>query len=469
MKNLNNQKMNMVYIIKIALVASIGGFLFGYDLVVIAGALPYLEEHFKLSASMKGFAVSSAILGAIAGPLLGLWFSEKIGRRKTMMTAAILFMVSAIGSAFAITIWDFSFWRFLGGMGIGLAMISSPIYIAELSPPHLRGPLVNINQLANVIGITLSVIVSYYFSFQDSGWRWMFGMAAFPIVILIAGLFFVPESPRWLAAHGRLSESLRILVKINGKEKADRELEEIRNELKLETGKFSELVKPGTKTALIIGILVMIYSQINGVNMMLLYGPTILLDAGMKIGSSAILASLPIYVFIFVCTIVAFSLIKKFSRRGLLITSISFMAVGHLVMAIILFQEWPAVYTLIPMLIGTGSFTLGFAPLSWIIVSEIFPNKIRSKALALVCFFLFASSFATAQFFPLLTEGFSVKYGNSGRVYLIFMAICISAALFSWKMVPETKGLSLEKISGFWQKNNLEKLKNRKNENKSNN
>lgn len=455
MQKLNNQKSNWIYIGKIAFVASLGGFLFGYDLVVIAGALPYLEKYFNLSASMKGFAVSSAILGAIAGPLLGLWFSEKIGRRKTMMIAAILFMISAVGSALAITIWDFFVWRFLGGMGIGLAMISSPIYIAELSPPHMRGPLVNVNQLANVIGINLSVVVCYYFSFQNLGWRWMFGMEALPIAILLAGLFVIPESPRWLAAHGRIKESLLVLTKINGKEKADRELKEINNELKQESGKFRELLKPGMKTALIIGILIMIYSQVNGVNMMLLYAPTILLEAGINIGSSAILTSIPIYVFIFVCTVIAFGLLKKYSRRGLLITSISFMALSHLVMAINLYQEWSAIYTLIPMLIGTGAFTLGFAPLSWIIVSEIFPNKIRSKALAVVCFFLYASSFATAQLFPMLTDWFHAKFGNSSGVYLIFAAICISAVIFSWKMVPETKGLSLEKISEFWQNNNL--------------
>lgn len=446
---------NRIYIGKIASVASIGGFLFGYDLVVIAGALPYLEKYFNLSASMKGFAVSSAILGAIVGPLLGLWFSEKIGRRRTMMIAAILFMISAIGSAFAIGIWDFSIWRFLGGMGIGLAMISSPIYIAELSPPHMRGPLVNVNQLANVIGINLSVVACYYFSFLSSGWRWMFGMEALPIAILLGCLFVIPESPRWLAMHGRVKESLQILTKINGKEKADWELGEINKEIKKESGNFKELLTPGIKTALIIGILLMIYSQVNGVNMMLLYGPTILLEAGINLGSSAILTSIPIYVFIFVCTVVAFGLIKKYSRRGLLITSISFMALSHLVMAINLYQGWPAIYTLIPMLIGTGAFTLGFAPLSWIIVSEIFPNKIRSRALAVVCFFLYASSFATAQLFPMLTDLFHQKFENTGGVYLIFAVICISAIIFSWKMVPETKGLSLEKISEFWQNNNL--------------
>ena len=451
MQNINNQKSSRIYIYTIALIASIGGFLFGYDLVVIAGALPYLEDYFHLSAAMKGFAVSSAILGAIASPLLGLWFSERIGRRKTMMIAAFCFMISAIGSAFAITIWDFYFWRFLGGMGIGLAMMSSPIYIAELSPPHLRGRLINVNQLSNVIGINLAVIVGYFFSFKSLGWRWMFGAEAVPIAILLAGLTVIPKSPRWLAAQNRVSEALSVLIKINGRIKAEKELKEIQKELQQETGKFSELFQPGIKVALFIGVLLMIFSQVNGVNMMLIYGPTILAEAGINIGSNAILSSIPIYVFIFICTIVSFGLIKRFSRRGLLITSVLFMALGHVTMAINLQQAWPPLFALFPMLIGTGAFTLGFAPLSWIIVSEIFPNKIRSKALALVCFFLYSSSFVTAQVFPMLTYWFNTNFGNSAGVYWIFATICTACAVFSWKMVPETKGLSLERISEFWQ------------------
>ena len=191
---------NKLYVYKIALVASMGGFLFGYDLVVIAGALPFLVDYFHLTPAMKGFAVSSAIFGAISGPLIGLWVADHLGRRRTMMLAATCFMVSTIGTAFADTIWYFAFWRFLGGIGIGLAMISSPIYIAELSPPHIRGSLVNVNQLSNVIGINLAVIVGYLFSFGDFGWRWMFGSQAVPVLFLILGLLLIPESPRWLAA-----------------------------------------------------------------------------------------------------------------------------------------------------------------------------------------------------------------------------------------------------------------------------
>jgi SP family arabinose:H+ symporter-like MFS transporter len=439
-----------IYIYTIVLVASIGGFLFGFDLVVIAGALPFLEQYFHLSATMKGFAVSSAILGAVTGPLVGMWFTEKIGRRKTMMLAAAFFMVSTVGSSLAATIWDFGVWRFMGGVGIGLAMMSSPIYIAELSPPHMRGVLVNVNQLSNVIGINLAVIVGYFFSFEGYGWRWMFMAQAVPVVLLIGGLLLIPESPRWLASRGRSKEALDVLTRINGKEVAENELTQIDTELKQETGSFKELFQPGVKIALFIGIVLMIFSQINGVNMMLIYAPSILAEAGITIGTNAILSSIPVYLLILVTTIVAFGLIKKFSRRSLLITSVVFMALGHVIMAINLQQHWPPIFTLIPMLIGTGAFTLGLAPLSWVIVSEIFPNRVRGKALAVVCFFLYAASFVTAQFFPMLTHWFTEKFQSPAGVYWIFAAICSCCALFSWKMVPETKGLSLESISEFW-------------------
>lgn len=443
-------KAGRLYIYAIVLVASIGGFLFGFDLVVIAGALPFLEADFNLSAAMKGFAVSSAILGAVTGPLFGMWFTERLGRRKTMMLAAFFFMISTIGTAAATGIWDFAVWRFFGGVGIGLAMMSSPIYIAELSPPHLRGVLVNVNQLSNVIGINLAVITSYFFSFEGWGWRWMFAAQAVPVALLIAGLLLIPESPRWLAARNRIGEALKVLSRINGPEQSELEMKEIEKELKQETGAFRELFQPGIKTALFIGIVIMIFSQINGVNMMLMYAPSILAESGISVGSNAILSSIPIYLLILLTTILAFGLIRRFSRRGLLITSVLLMALGHIIMAVNLQMHWPPMFTLVPMLIGTGSFTLGLAPLSWVIVSEIYPNRIRSKALAVVCFFLYAASFVTAQFFPMLTEWFIETFDSAAGVYWIFAAICAACALFSWKMVPETKGLSLEKISEFW-------------------
>ena len=455
MQNSVEQKTNSLYIFKITLVASAGGFLFGFDFVIISGALSFLNDYFQLSASMKGLAVSSAVFGAILGPLSGLWFADKLGRKKTMMIAACFFLISTAGTALAETIWSFVFWRFLGGVGVGLAMMTSPIYIAELSPPQLRGTLVNVNQLSNVIGINLAVIVSYLFSFDGWGWRWMFASQGVPVILLIGGLLIIPESPRWLAAKNRISEALKILTKINGEEKAKAELNEIQKELNQESGKFSDLFLPGTKKAVLIGIVLMIFSQINGVNVTMIYAPSIMAEVGITMGSKAILSSIPIFVLILICTIISFKLIDKFSRRGLLITSVLFMVISHVIMAINLQQHWTPLYTLIPMLLGTGAFTLGFAPLSWIIASEIFPNKIRSKAMGVVCVFLYGASFLTVQFFPVLMEWFNAQFNNMAGIYWVFAVICMACVLFSWKLIPETKGLSLEKISEFWDNDTL--------------
>jgi sugar porter (SP) family MFS transporter len=442
-------KNSLIYIYKIALVASIGGFLFGYDLVIISGAILFIETHFELTASLKGFVVSSAILGALIGPLAGLWFTDRIGRRKTMMASAAFFAISTIGCALAVTVWDLCFWRFLGGIGIGLAMMSSPIYIAELSPAHLRGRLVNVNQLSNVIGINLAVIVSYFLSF-DGQWRWMFASQGVPVFLLILGLVSIPESPRWLAEKGRLEEAMKILVRINGQVAAALEMDEIKAQLREESGRLKELFAPGIFRALVIAVILMILSQVNGVNMILLYAPSILTEAGISIGSNAILSSIPIYIFIFICTIVAFPLIKKFSRKALLISSILVMALGHVVMAVVLQFGFPPMTMLIPMLIGTGAFTLGLAPLSWVIVTEIFPNRNRGMAMAIVCFFLYTSSFLITQAFPMLTDWFNVNFHSTVGVYWLFAVVCLSGALFSWRMIPETKGLSLEEIGAFW-------------------
>jgi MFS family permease len=262
----------------------------------------------------------------------------------------------------------------------------------------------------------------------------------------------------------RIAEALKILTKINGKEKAGNELKEIQKELLQESGKFSDLFLPGTKTALLIGTVLMIFSQINGINVTMLYAPTIMAEVGITVGSNAILSSIPIFILILICTIISFKLIDRFSRRGLLITSVLFMVLSHVIMAINLQQHWPPLFTLIPMLLGTGAFTIGFAPLSWIITSEIFPNKIRSKAMGVVCVFLYGSSFLAVQFFPVLMEWFSLHFNNVAGIYWIFAVICLACVLFSWKMVPETKGLSLEKISEFWHDNKETKnLKKRRN------
>jgi len=441
---------NLRYVAGVAFVASAGGFLFGYDLVIISGALPFLTREFALSPAWAGWATSSAIMGAIIGPLLGLWFADHIGRRRTMMLSAMAFLASTIGCSLAPTIGQFALWRLVGGMGVGLAMISCPIYIAELSPPHLRGPLVNVNQLVGVIGINLAVLVSYFVAEYGGGWRLMFASQGVPVAVLILGLLLVPESPRWLTAKGHTARALEVLKRINGIDRARVELAEIVADVSASAKGYFEVLQPYCRKPLRVSIILMIFSQINGVNMMLLYGPTILHDAGISFGSNSVLSAMPNYLTIFVATIVSFPLIHRYSRRGILIASTIGMGLSHLLMATLLVLHAPALSVLVPMMLAAGSFTLGLAPLSWIIVSEIFPNRVRSQALAIVCVFLFGSSFLTAQVFPMAMDWLRQTTGTPAGMYVVFAAICLSCAWFVWRLMPETKGFTLEAIGEFW-------------------
>jgi sugar porter (SP) family MFS transporter len=433
----------------IALVAATGGFLFGYDLSIISGALIFLEKHFQLDSSGTGFAVSSAILGSIAGPLVGMWLNDAVGRRATLWVAAACFLVSAIGTALPRTFVDFCIWRAVGGIGVGLAAMTSPMYIAEIAPSHLRGRLVTVNQLAIVIGINMAVIVSYLLSFGGH-WQWMFASEVVPIVLLVFGLFFVPNSPRWLAAKGRNDEALGVLESINGSEQAARELADIRAELGEERGTFSELFMPGLRKALLIGLLIMIFSQINGVNMMLLFGPSILQKAGIGDASQSIFFTIYLNLVILISTIVAFWLVQRFGRRPIMIWGVTAMAAGHLIMAANFYFGGSPYINLLAMFVAAGAFTLSLAPLSWVIVSEIFPNQVRAKALSIVCVMLYLSSFLCAQFFPMITQAFQDHAGHPGGAYLVFAAICGSCVVFCWKFLPETKDLTLEDIGRFW-------------------
>jgi sugar porter (SP) family MFS transporter len=399
---------------------------------------------------MAGWAASSAILGAIIGPLVGLLFADMIGRRRTMMLSAMAFFASTIGCSLAPTIGQFALWRLVGGMGVGLAMISCPIYIAELSPAPLRGPLVNVNQLVGVVGINLAILVSYWVADYSHGWRLMFASQGVPVAFLILGLLIVPESPRWLAAKGHLPRALEVLRRINGKEQAQQELDAIALDVNSSSAGLSEVFRPYCRKPLQLAIILMIFSQVNGVNMMLLYAPTILNDAGISFGSHAVLSAVPAYVMILIATIISFPVIHRYSRRGVLIVSTLGMATGHLLMAALLAWHAPPISVLAPMMIGAFTFTLGLAPLSWIIVSEIFPNRVRSHALAIVCVFLFGSSFLTAQVFPMAMDWLRQTTGSSAGMYLVFATVCVSCAWFVWRWLPETKGLSLDDMTAFW-------------------
>ncbi len=437
------------YLYAIVLVAAVGGFLFGYDLSLISGAILTLNEVFHLSDFWYGATMGSAVLGCPFGLLAGVWVADKFGRKRTLIFSSLLFMVSALACASAGGIVSLFAWRVVGGMGVGLASAVSPMYIAEVAPARLRGRLVVVNQLAIVIGLSMSVFVAYLLS-HGGHWRWMFASQAVPVLCLMAGVAFVPESPRWLAMVGRLPESLRVLARINGRARAEEELREIRAELGEETGSFGELLRPGVRMALMIGIVLMVISQINGVNMILFYTPTLFVKAGITDNPGAILNSVYIDGWITLCTVIAFWLIRTFSRRSILICGLIGMAGGHLLMFSSYYFHWRPALTLVAMLVPTGAFTLTLAPLSWVVLSEIFPNRVRGKAMSLATGAMFTASFITLYLFPWILRQFEKAYGQPGGAFLIFLGICLAGAWFIWRAVPETKDKTLEEIGAFW-------------------
>lgn len=437
------------YLYMITFVAAVGGFLFGYDLSLISGAIIFLKAEWNLSPFWMGAVTGSAILGCPFGPLAGVWLADRFGRNRALLLSAVLFLQSAFGSALAHGMVDFSIWRFVGGIGVGLASTVSPMYIAELAPARLRGRLVVVNQLAIVVGLSLSVYVSYLFSFGGH-WRWMFATMALPAGILLGGLFFVPSSPRWLAARGDYHGALQVLTWINGAAQAERELEEIREELGEESGAFRELWRPGVRMALIIGLLLMVFSQINGVNMILIYAPTLFMEAGITDAPDAILNSVYLTAWITLCTVIAFWLTARFGRRPILIVGTIGMAAGHVLMFLRFTYAMPTAVTLAGMFTAAGAFTLTLAPLSWVILSEIFPNRVRGKAMSLCTLAMFTASYITVNVFPVILDTFSKKFGNPGGTFLIFMGVCLACSLFVWLTLPETKDKTLEEIGRFW-------------------
>ncbi len=448
-RTLAAKEASTAYLYSIVLVAAVGGFLFGYDLSLISGAVIFLKQEFALSPFWFGAVTGSAVLGCPFGPLAGVWLADNLGRKWTLIVSSLLFAVSTIGCAAAGGMGPFIVWRFVGGMGVGLASTVSPMYIAEVAPAHLRGRLVVVNQLAIVIGLSLSVFVTYLFSFGGH-WRWMFATQGIPVACLMIGLLLVPESPRWLATVGRFGEALRVLAKINGRAQAEKELKEIQDELGDEPGGFGELLRPGIRLAAMIGILLMVFSQINGVNMILIYTPTLFMEAGITTAPDAILNSVYIDGWITLCTVIAFWLTRTFGRRSILICGTLGMAAGHLLMFLSFTFNMPPLFTLAAMFVPTGAFTLTLAPLSWVVLSEIFPNRVRGKAMSLATCAMFASSYATMNLFPMVWDWFKGCFGNPGATFLIFFGICLACSLFVWLSLPETKDKTLEEIGDFW-------------------
>jgi len=449
------QQRNNWYIYKATLVAAVGGLLFGYDTAVIAGAIGFMKTYYSLSDAMTGWVASCALLGCVAGAMYAGKLSDNIGRKKVLMLAAFLFAISSIGTAMPPNLTFFVVFRLIGGMGIGIASMLSPMYISEMAPADIRGKLISVFQLGVVFGILLIYFVNAGIAGMydeawniSTGWRFMFGSGLIPSAIFILLLLTVPESPRWLAKQKRNDEALHILIKINGETKAHQELNEINQTLSDETSlPLSEMLKPGLRRALLIGIVLAIFSQVTGINAIMYYAPEIFKSTGDGSGS-ALMQTVLVGIINVLFTLVAIKYVDKLGRKALLLIGITGMIICLLAVGAAFYFNMQQGYLVLIAILGyIACFAISLGPLTFVVIAEIFPTRARGTAMSVAIFFLWSAVFLVSQTFPMLIGSPSIGIGYTFWIYML-MAIC--AFLFVWKMVPETKEKTLEEIEHFW-------------------
>ncbi len=452
------------YLLLIAAVSALGGLLFGYDTGVINGAQFYLTEHFDLSDGLKGWVVGSALLGCFVGAIVAGLLSIKIGRKWSLIISAIFFTLSAYGSGlpdiFPQSVSMLVFFRIIGGLGIGIASMNAPMYIAEIAPSNIRGRMVTYYQLAIVIGFFVVFLATYFIGNNLSlaeniefGWRRMFWSELIPSLLFLILLFIVPKSPRWLALKGKDEDALNILQKINGEDSAAREMLLIKDSLK-ETNKGTKVnyFSKAILVIIVIGTVLSMLQQFTGINAVLYYGSDIF-EKSLGFGKEDVLAQQILLAFVnLVFTFVAMFTVDKFGRKPLLYIGSIGMIVGFLLLGVTLQQQNVGMLSLIGVLIFIGSFALSMGPVVWVLLSEMFPNKIRSVAMSVAVAAQWAANYMVSQSFPVVmgSEVNNSAPWNGSLPYFIFIAFILIIVFITYKFIPETKGKSLEEIEKFW-------------------
>lgn len=443
MSNKIDTKKNQLLIFSTA--AALGGLLFGFDTGVISGAIHFIKIEFNLNAYQEGFAVSNLMIACVIGALLAGPIADWTGRKKVLILCAVLFTVSAILSALPRSFTELVIARFIGGMGVGMASVVSPMYIAEISPAKIRGRLVALNQLAIVVGILLSYLSNWLL--VDTGinnWRYMLVAEILPAITFLVGLFFIPESPRWLTKEGLEKEALDVLNVVAGAANADHELQEVKKSLAEKRTSLKELLHPSLRRVLIVGILFSLFAHITGIDTIIYYGPIIFLESGFKT-DSALLASVMIGITNLIFTFVGMAMVDKAGRKFLLLVGlagmgISMMLVGFCMQSDMISAKW----TLLWIMTYIASFAMSIGVVIWVYLSEIYPTRVRGQALSVATMVLWLGNVILTQLFPVMMERFG------GGTFYIFSFICLLAFIFTWTMVKETKGVSLEEIEEMW-------------------
>ena len=427
-----------------AMVAAIGGLLFGFDTAVINGAIVFIKRQFGLSDTQTEIAASSLLLGCVVGASVAAFTSDRFGRKRVLLAAAALFTLSSIGAALPRDLTEFAVARLLGGVAIGIASTLSPLYIAEISPAQQRGLLVCLNQLAIVAGILLSYSVNYLLTGAGpANWRWMFASAAVPSIAFLFTLLLIPESPRWLVQKGRLQEAERFLVQSVGPQTAVTEIEAIRDAIAQERG---ELLDPTFRRALVVAIVIALASQFTGINTIIYYGSIVFLEhVPHQTASTALWANVIIGAINFVATIAGMLLIDRSGRKRLLSSAFGGMALSLVgVSAAIRFQASGTVVLIFVVTYG-ACFAVGVGTGTWVLMAEICPTRVRGRAMAVATVCLWCGTLLVTLTFLSLVNLFT-----AAGVFLLYAVISIGAFFFVWRGVPETKGKTLEEIERYW-------------------
>lgn len=427
-------------IVLICLVAAMGGYLFGFDFAVISGALPFLREQFGLSQYKEGFTAASLAIGAIIGCLIAGSFSDRYGRKPALSTAAVLFMVSSIGMGTSPSLAFFISARFIAGMGVGMASMLSPMYIAEIAPASMRGRLVAINQLTIVVGILITNLINYMLRNHGAdAWRYMFGLGIVPSAIFFAGVLWLPESPRWLVKMGKPGKAKTVLQRIGNDVFVNHSLETIQQSLKGETKmSYRAVFHTAYLPAVITGIGLAVFQQLCGINVVFSYASNIFESIGAG-KDDQLLQTVIIGCVNLVFTLLAMMLVDKLGRKPLMLAGAAGLFVLYIVIAIMIGAKSSA--AAIPLLAAIGLFATTLAPVTWVLISEIFSNKIRSAATAIAVLFLWLGYFIMMFTFPILAKWISVH-----NTFYVYAGICIVGFVFIARKVKETKGKTLEEM-----------------------
>jgi SP family xylose:H+ symportor-like MFS transporter len=437
LKTFNNR-----YIIGISFISALGGYLFGFDFAVISGALPFLRTQFMLDAWWEGFLTGSLALGCIAGCLMAGKIADWYGRKPGLMTAAVIFAISSVCIAFAKTLIVFMIMRFVAGIGVGMASMLCPMYIAEISPAEVRGRNVAINQLTVVIGILITNLVNYFIA--DTGinaWRWMFGLGALPSLLFLIGVTWLPESPRWLIKAGYAEKAKLVLNKIGSAEFVTQTVTAIEKSLTGPGSKSNKAIfEKSIRPAVVAGIVLAVFQQLCGINVVFNYTSTIFESVGANLNRQ-LFETVAIGIVNLIFTLLAMWQVDRLGRRPLMLAGSLGLSILYIILAFLLQNHFSAGWVSVFVLLAISTYAISLAPVTWVLISEIFPNKIRSAASSIAIVSLWGAYFILVFTFPILAK----KLGAFGPFYL-YAGICFLGFLFIKSKVKETKGQTLEEL-----------------------